>query len=187
MNRKLRTDTLIKLFNQSIGRLRLTKTKSLILASLLVGAMVTLLSAPLQAAGPSTPDRGRATCPHLLHPAGGALQTSSAWPQSWTVHSETSVMARTAKQRFSASAGFRRKIVNMAIASTKRRSRSAPFTCSSLAVWLPTTSRGAQYRWFSRKSILNLSRRAGWDVPDRNRRTRHYGSDWEVSVICRWS
>jgi hypothetical protein len=44
------TDTMIKLFNQSIGRLRLTKTKSLILASLLVGALVTLLSAPLQAA-----------------------------------------------------------------------------------------------------------------------------------------
>jgi hypothetical protein len=59
MNRKLRTDPLIKLFNQSIGRLRLTKTKSLVLASLLVGAMVTLLSAPLQAAGPSSPDRGR--------------------------------------------------------------------------------------------------------------------------------
>jgi hypothetical protein len=41
---------MIKLFNQSIGRLRLTKTKSLTLASLLVGALVTLLSAPLQAA-----------------------------------------------------------------------------------------------------------------------------------------
>jgi hypothetical protein len=50
------TDTMIKLFNQSIGRLRLPKTKSLILASLLVGALVTLLSAPLQAAGPSPLD-----------------------------------------------------------------------------------------------------------------------------------
>ncbi len=49
---------MIKLFNQSIGRLRLTKTKSLILASLLVGALVTLLSAPLQAAGPSPLDPG---------------------------------------------------------------------------------------------------------------------------------
>jgi hypothetical protein len=47
------TDTMSKLFNQSIGRLHLAKTKSLILASLLVGALVTLLSAPLQAAGPS--------------------------------------------------------------------------------------------------------------------------------------
>jgi hypothetical protein len=47
------TDTKIKLFNQSIGRLRLTKTKSLILGSLLVGALVTLPSVPLQAAGPS--------------------------------------------------------------------------------------------------------------------------------------
>jgi hypothetical protein len=36
--------------NQSIGYLRLTKTKSLILASLLVGVLVTLLSAPVQAA-----------------------------------------------------------------------------------------------------------------------------------------
>jgi len=40
---------MIKLFNQSIERLRLTKTKSLILASLLVGALITLLS-PVQAA-----------------------------------------------------------------------------------------------------------------------------------------
>jgi hypothetical protein len=47
---------MIKLFNQSIGRLRLTKTKSLTLASLLVGALVTLLSAPVQAAGPSPQD-----------------------------------------------------------------------------------------------------------------------------------
>ena len=53
------TDTMIKLFNQSIGRLGLTKTKSLIPASLLVGALVTLLSAPLQAAGPSPLDPGR--------------------------------------------------------------------------------------------------------------------------------
>jgi hypothetical protein len=52
------TDTMIKLFNQAIGRLRLTTTKSLILASLLVGALVTLLSAPLQAAGPSPLDPG---------------------------------------------------------------------------------------------------------------------------------
>ncbi len=49
---------MIKLFNQSIGRLRLTKAKSLILAPLLVGALVTLLSAPVQAAGPSPLDRG---------------------------------------------------------------------------------------------------------------------------------
>jgi hypothetical protein len=50
------TDTVIKPFSQSIGSLRLTKTKSLILASLLVGALVTLLSAPLRAAGPSPLD-----------------------------------------------------------------------------------------------------------------------------------
>jgi hypothetical protein len=37
--------------NQSIGRPRLTKTKSSILASLFVGVLVTLLSAPVQAAG----------------------------------------------------------------------------------------------------------------------------------------
>jgi hypothetical protein len=49
---------MIKLFNQSIVRLRRTKTKSSILASLLVGAMVALLSAPVQVAGPSPQDRG---------------------------------------------------------------------------------------------------------------------------------
>ena len=58
MKSKLKTDPMIKLINQSIGRLRLMKNKSLILASLLVGAMVTLFSAPVQAAGPSTHDRG---------------------------------------------------------------------------------------------------------------------------------
>ena len=51
MNYKLRTDPMIKLFNQSIGRLRLTKAKSLILAPLLVGALVTLLSAPVRPLG----------------------------------------------------------------------------------------------------------------------------------------
>ncbi len=50
MKSKLKTDPMIKLINQSIGRLRLMKNKSLILASLLVGAMVTLPSAPVQAA-----------------------------------------------------------------------------------------------------------------------------------------
>jgi hypothetical protein len=59
MSYKLTTDSMMKLFNQSIGRLRLTKTKSLILASFLVGAIVTLHSAPVQAAGPSSLDRGR--------------------------------------------------------------------------------------------------------------------------------
>ncbi len=44
---------MFKLFNQSIARLRLTRTKSLILASLLVGGLVALPSAPLQAAGPA--------------------------------------------------------------------------------------------------------------------------------------
>ena len=54
---QLKTDPMIKLINQSIGRLRLTRNKSLILASLLVGALVTLLSAPAQAAGSSKHDR----------------------------------------------------------------------------------------------------------------------------------
>jgi hypothetical protein len=52
------TDRMIKLFNQSIECLHLSKTKSLLFASLLVGAMVALLSAPVQAAGPSPQDRG---------------------------------------------------------------------------------------------------------------------------------
>jgi len=51
MNSKLRTDPLTTLFNQSVGLLCPRNTKSLILASLLVGAMVTLLSAPVQASG----------------------------------------------------------------------------------------------------------------------------------------
>jgi hypothetical protein len=58
MNYQLGTDPMIKLFNQLTGRLRLSKTKSLLFAFLLVGALVTLLSAPAQAAGSSTHDRG---------------------------------------------------------------------------------------------------------------------------------
>jgi hypothetical protein len=54
----VRTNSVIKLFNQSIKPLYLTKIKSMILGSLLVGAMVSLLSAPVQAAGPSPQDRG---------------------------------------------------------------------------------------------------------------------------------
>jgi hypothetical protein len=50
MRYELENDPMIRLFNRSIGRLRPAKIKSLILASLLVGAMVTLLSAPVQAA-----------------------------------------------------------------------------------------------------------------------------------------
>jgi hypothetical protein len=42
---------MIKLFNQSIGRLRLTKTKNLIQASLIVGMLVTLLSSSGKALG----------------------------------------------------------------------------------------------------------------------------------------
>jgi hypothetical protein len=57
VNYKFRTAPTIKLFNQSIKPLYLTKPKSLILASLLVGALVTLLSGPVQAAGPSPQDR----------------------------------------------------------------------------------------------------------------------------------
>ena len=41
--------TMIKLLNQSLACPRLMKIKTLIFASLLVGALVTLLSAPLQA------------------------------------------------------------------------------------------------------------------------------------------
>ena len=49
----------MKTIRTSIGHRRPTKTKSLILATLLIGAMVTLLSAPLLAAGPSPLDRGQ--------------------------------------------------------------------------------------------------------------------------------
>ncbi|MEK7684852.1 MAG: hypothetical protein AAB466_05480 [Verrucomicrobiota bacterium] len=46
---------MIKLFNQSIGRLRLTKTKSLIQASLIVGTLVALLSSAGEALGQTVP------------------------------------------------------------------------------------------------------------------------------------
>ena len=44
------TDRMIKLFNQSIECLHLSKTKSLLFALLFVGALVTLLTVPAQAA-----------------------------------------------------------------------------------------------------------------------------------------
>jgi hypothetical protein len=47
----------MKTIRTSIGRLRLTKTKNLILGALFIGAMVTLLSAPLLAAGPAPQDK----------------------------------------------------------------------------------------------------------------------------------
>jgi hypothetical protein len=53
MNDKLRTHSIIKLFNPSTGQLRLMKPNSLIVASLLVGSLVMSVSAPTQAAGPS--------------------------------------------------------------------------------------------------------------------------------------
>ena len=56
---ELKTAPVVQLFNQSVGRQRLTKTKGLILASLLVAALFTLLSAPVQASEPSMQDRGR--------------------------------------------------------------------------------------------------------------------------------
>ena len=58
MKCKLSTDPVITFFNQSIGRLRLTKTRSLILASVFVGVLVTLVSAPVQAAEVSSRDLG---------------------------------------------------------------------------------------------------------------------------------
>lgn len=58
MKFRLSTDAMITLFNQSIGRLCLTKTRSLILAFLIVGVLVTLMSAPVQAAGASSRQLG---------------------------------------------------------------------------------------------------------------------------------
>ena len=52
------TDTIKKLFRQSAQRLSVINNKSLILATLLVGALVAPLSAPLRAAGPSPKDPG---------------------------------------------------------------------------------------------------------------------------------
>ena len=57
MNYAVRTNSLIKLFNQSIKRLHLTKIKSVIFVSLLLGVMVSLLSGPVQAAESSRHDR----------------------------------------------------------------------------------------------------------------------------------
>ena len=50
MKCKLSKEMMITLFNQSIGRLCLTKTRNLIHALLLVGVLVTLVSAPVQGA-----------------------------------------------------------------------------------------------------------------------------------------
>jgi len=58
MNYNLGTDPIMNLFNPSTERLRLTKIKNLLVASLLAGVLVTLGSAPAQAAGPAQPNRG---------------------------------------------------------------------------------------------------------------------------------
>ena len=52
------TDTIKKLFRQSAQRSPVINNKSLILATLLVGALVAPLSSPLRAAGPSPKDSG---------------------------------------------------------------------------------------------------------------------------------
>jgi hypothetical protein len=143
MNSKLRADPMIELFNQSIGRLRLMKTKSLILACLLVGAMVTLLAAPVQASGLSSPDRGRlpaATFSILLK--GPYKQVTHAPDLGLTmVDLDDGSFCKTKIFRVS---GLPDETKNMAIATATRKNRSAPFTCSSRAVSLPTTSRGAR-------------------------------------------
>ncbi len=71
MNYKLRTDRIIKLFNQSIGRLHPTKIKNLTLASLLVAGHAAF--GPRAGRSAFTTRSRRATCRHLLHPAGGTL------------------------------------------------------------------------------------------------------------------
>jgi len=58
------------------------------------------------------------------------------------------MMVRTAKRRFSVSAGFRKKTGDMVIATAIRTNRSEHFMYSSPAVWLPMTSRGVRYQWF---------------------------------------
>jgi hypothetical protein len=59
MNSKFWTDPLIQIFNRSLGCPRLMKTTNLLLASLLLGTVVTLLSTPVHAAAPASADRGR--------------------------------------------------------------------------------------------------------------------------------
>jgi hypothetical protein len=54
MKCKLSTEMMITLFNQSIGRLCLTKNRNLIHALLFVGVLVTMVSAPVQGAEPSS-------------------------------------------------------------------------------------------------------------------------------------
>jgi hypothetical protein len=49
-----------------------------------------------------------------------------------------------------------RALVAEAIATAKPRTQSATFSCSSVATMLPTTSRGARWRWFSRPTIWCL-------------------------------
>jgi hypothetical protein len=59
MNYELKKAPVVQSFHEPIGSFRLAKTKSLILASLLVVALFTLLSGPVQASEPSMQDRGR--------------------------------------------------------------------------------------------------------------------------------
>ena len=81
MNCKFGTYSLIQPFNQSLGRFSLINTKHLLLASLLVWAMLTLISAPLHAAGPSL-DRGR--------------RPADTFSSCWTAHiNRLWAMART--------------------------------------------------------------------------------------------
>ena len=143
------TDTMIKLFNQSIRRLRLTKTKSLIFASLLVGALVTLLSVPLQAAGPSPLDSGGQPADTFSILLSGKYKTVPAKPMVDCPNIGLYVCDGTlSTTKIYLISGFREKTVDraiVAIPAAKRRTRSATFTCSSLVpISLPTTSRGAR-------------------------------------------
>src|SRR5438874_785428 len=134
---------MIKLFNQSNGRLRPTKIKSLTLASLLVGALVTLLSAPMQAARSSPLDRcGLPADTFSILLSGPYIQVSMGHgPDLGLTTADLSDGSFSTTKIFRVR-GLPEENNGHGKGETKKKKQSETFTCSSMAVWLPTTSQG---------------------------------------------
>src|SRR5438874_207831 len=185
MNSKLRTDPMIKLFNQSIGRLRLTKTKSLILAPLLVGALVTLLSAPVQAAGPSPLDRGGLPADTFSILLEGPYKPVVHGPDLGLTTVDLSDGSYSTTKIFAVS-GLPEEVIRHGNGPNEESDRKLLHAVRWQFSRLRPT-RGRDSDGFHGQQCSKCSRRAGWDVHCRNLRTRHTGGDWDLSVFCRWS
>jgi len=92
----------MKTISTSFGHLRTTKSKSVVLATLLIGAMVTLLSAPVLAAGPAPLDQGQKIADTFSILLQGRYKSVVHGP-TWDLPRSTSAMVPTAKQRSSTS------------------------------------------------------------------------------------